>query len=199
MTLSYQFGDKLYLNITNKCTCECIFCLRDFSDGVGDGENLRLSRDATSDEVIADLKKRDLSSYAEIVFCGFGEPTENLDTLLEVGKFLKSVTSTPVRLDTNGLASLSHAKPVPPMLKGLIDIISISLNAPDANRYLELTNNIFGVSAFSALLDFAAGCKEYIPDVRFSIVDVLSAEETEACKRIAADMAIPLRIREIIS
>lgn len=198
MTLIYQYVDKLYLNITNKCTCACGFCLRNMSDGVGDGTNLWLDRDASAAEVIAALKERDLSQYKEIVFCGFGEPTENLEVMLEAGKFLKSATDVPVRLDTNGLASLSHGKPVPPMLEGIIDIVSISLNAPNAQRYLEITNNIFGISAFDALLSFAGECKKYIPDVRFSIVDVLTDEETAECKRISADMGIPLRIRESI-
>lgn len=198
MTFIYQYGDKLYLNITNKCTCSCGFCLRNLTDGVGDGANLWLDRDATADEVIADLKGRELSKYSELVFCGFGEPTENLGVMLEVCKFLKSSTGVPVRLDTNGLASLSHGKDIPPMLEGLIDIVSISLNAPNAQRYLEITNNVFGIHAFDAMLSFAGECKKYIPDVRFSIVDVLTEEETGDCKRVAADMGIPLRIRETI-
>lgn len=198
MTLTYQLGDKLYLNITNRCTCACTFCIRNFGDGVGDGENLRLDRDATAAEVIEDLKKRELSKYSEIVFCGYGEPTENLETMLEVCKYLKSVTTVPLRLNTNGLASLSHGNPVPPVLNGLIDIISISLNAPDAERYLELTNAVFGISAFDALLDFAEECKKHINDVHFSVVDILPPEEIEGCERIAEEIGIPLRIRSKI-
>lgn len=198
MTLTYQLGDKLYLNITNKCTCACTFCIRNLGDGVGDGENLRLDREATAAEVMEDLKKRELSNYSELVFCGYGEPTENLETVLEVCEYLKSVTTTPLRLNTNGLASLSHSKPVPPMLGGLIDIISISLNAPNAERYLELTNAVFGISSFDAMLDFAKECKEYIPDVHFSVVDILAPEEIEGCKRIAEETGVPLRIRSKI-
>lgn len=195
MTLTYQLDDKLYINLTNQCTCACVFCVRNLGDGIGDGENLRLDRDATAEEVIADLQKRALSQYSEIVFCGYGEPTENLDAMLAVCAYLKSVTEIPLRLNTNGLASLSLGKAVPPLFDGLIDIISISLNAPTAARYNEVTHPAFGEAAFDALLAFAAECKRYIPTVQFSVVDILTPEEIEACKRIAAEMEIPLRVR----
>ena len=196
MTISYVLGGNLYLNITNKCNCACVFCVRNLSDGVGDGGNLWLEHEPTSAEVIEDIRKRDLSKYGEVVFCGYGEPTESLDVLLEVCRFLKgSYPEIPVRLNTNGLCDLSHEKQTAPMLKGLVDAVSISLNAPDSKRYREVTNPVFGEEAFDAMLGFAKSAKEVIPDVMFTVVSVLTEEELSRCKSLAASRGIPLRVR----
>lgn len=199
MTISYQLGDKLYLNITNKCQCACTFCIRREGDGVGDGENLWLEREPSESEVVEDLKKRELKKYRELVFCGYGEPTECLDVMLGVCKWLKQTEpEIPVRLNTNGLAELSHGKAVAPLLEGLVDIVSISLNAPDAKRYQEVTRSKFGERAFDSMLSFAADCKRYVPEVVFSVVDVITPHEIEACEKLAAKMDIPLRVRGMI-
>ena len=196
MTISYTLGGSLYLNITNKCNCACVFCIRNVSDGVGDSESLWLPHEPTAAEVIDDLKKRDLSKYGEVVFCGYGEPTESLDVLLSVCRFLKeNHPGIPVRLNTNGLSDLSHKKQTVPLLKGLVDAVSISLNAPDAKRYQEVANPSFGEQAFDAMISFAKSAKEVIPSVMFTVVNVLADEELSRCKKLAADLKIPLRVR----
>lgn len=197
MTTSYRLGDNLYLNITNKCNCACVFCIRAGGDGVGDGDNLWLRREPTAAEVIEDLKKRELSDYGELVFCGYGEPTENLDVMLEVCGWLRSEhPEVRIRLNTNGLSELSLQKPVAPLFNGLIDSVSVSLNAADAKRYMELTRPAFGEKSFDAMLKFASDCKRYVPDVVFSVVNVMPAEEIEQCRAVAAGVGIPLRVRE---
>lgn len=197
MTLSYRLGDNLYLNITNKCDCACVFCIRAGGDGVGDGDNLWLPREPSAQEVIEDLKKRKLSDYRELVFCGYGEPTENLETMLEICRWLRlEYPKVKVRLNTNGLCELSLQKPVAPLLEGLVDTVSISLNASNAKRYQELTRPAFGEISFDAMLKFASECKNYVPNVVFSVVDVLPPEEIEKCRAVAAGVGIPLRVRE---
>lgn len=197
MTLVYALGDKLYLNITNRCHCACTFCIRQEGDGVGDGDNLWLKREPSAGEVIADIKKRELRDYREVVFCGYGEPTENLPVLLEVAGWLKANAAfMPVRLNTNGLADLYHDEPVAPRLKGLIDIVSISLNAPDAVRYTDVTRPQAGEKAFDAMLRFAKDCKGYLPQVVFSVVDVLPEAEIAECQKLCDSVGIPLRVRQ---
>jgi len=196
MTISYTIANSLYLNITNKCNCACVFCVRNLSDGIGDGDNLWLDHDPSADEVIADIKKRGPLKYDEVVFCGYGEPTESLDVLLSVSRFLKeNYPQIPVRLNTNGLSDLSRGKQTAPLLKGLVDAVSISLNAPNRQRYSEVTNPVFGEAAYDAMIRFAKSVKESVPRVTFTVVNVLSKEELTECEKLAADMGIPLRVR----
>lgn len=199
MTLTYQLGDKLYLNITNRCNCACEFCIRGGHDGVGDGENLWLEHEPSASEVISELEKRDLTAYKEVVFCGYGEPTENFDAMLKICRWLKdNAKAVPVRLNTNGLCDLSAGKPVAHLLEGLIDIVSISLNAPDAKRYQEITRSAFGEAAFDAMLAFAVDCKKYIPKTLFTVVDVLTDDETARCEKLADSMGIAFRVRRMV-
>lgn len=196
MTITYRFANNLYLNITNRCSCDCTFCIRLDSDGVGDGDNLWLEREPTVEEIIAALKEQDLTQYGSVVFCGYGEPTERLDVVLKVCRYLKSLPKAPpIRLNTNGLSDLINGRETAPLLEGLVDTVSVSLNAPNAKRYLEIVNPVFGEGSFEAMLQFAQACKRYVPSVIFSVVDVLSAEETEACETLAALVDIPMRLR----
>lgn len=196
MTIAYQLDKNLYLNITNLCSCNCVFCIRQEHDGVGDGGNLWLEHEPSVPEIIRALEGYDLSRYGEIVFCGYGEPTERLDVMLEVCKYLRSHPAKPaIRLNTNGLADLIHKKETAPLLDGLVDTVSISLNAPTAERYLEVTQPAFGIDSFAAMLRFAEGCKRHVPHVVFSLVDVLRPGEADACRSIADSLGIPLRVR----
>lgn len=195
MTIAYTIGAKLYLNITNKCHCRCVFCLRSFGDGVNPGESLWLEHEPEIHEIKTALKDRILNEYDEIVFCGYGEPTERLETLLEIAAYIKGKTTTPIRLNTNGLCDLINGKPVAPLLAGFIDIVSISLNAPAKERYVQLCRPAFGEESFDALLSFAAACKKQRITVGFSIVDVIQDDEIDRCRELAAGMGIPLRVR----
>lgn len=188
----YEYGDGLYVNLTNRCPCRCTFCIRSQTDGLGTAGCLWLDHDPSADEVMEAFQQFDLSSYGEVVFCGYGEPLCALETLLEVCKWLKKM-GIRTRVNTNGLGDVIHQKPTVPLLKGLVDVMSISLNAPDAARYDALCNpSVEG--AYDAMLAFARECKGAF-DTRFSVVDVIPPEEIERCKTIAAEMGIPLRVR----
>lgn len=198
MTILYKVNKSLYINITNACPCACVFCVRLEHDSVGECENLWLEHEPSLDEILKEFEKHDLESYDQIVFCGYGEPLERLDIVIEIAKWIKERSKTPIRVNTNGLADLIHKKETAYLLEGLVDAISISLNAPDAKSYLEIARPCFGESAYSSLLHFAAACKKVIPKVAFSVVDVISPEQILACRKLAGEMGIPLRVRTMI-
>lgn len=198
MTILYKVNKSLYINITNACPCACVFCVRLEHDSVGECENLWLEHEPSLEEILNEFEKHDLESYEEIIFCGYGEPLERLDVVIEVAKWIKGRSTIPVRVNTNGLADLIHGKETAYLLEGLVDAISISLNAPDAKTYLEISRPSFGEVAYSSLLHFATACKKVIPQVSFSVVDVISKEQIEACSKLADEMGIPLRVRRMI-
>ena len=192
----YEFGGSLYINLTNKCPCDCVFCIRGQTDGVGSAPSLWLKDEPTAGQVIAILEEHELAGYAEVVFCGFGEPFCALENLLEVCRHLRKKNGgPPVRINTNGLGDLINGRATAPLLEGLVDVVSISLNASDAQKYNELCRPTFGEGAFEAMLAFAADCKNYVPQVKFSIVDTIGEDETARCREIAQRIGIPLRIR----
>lgn len=194
----YTYTGSVYLNITNKCPCSCIFCIRSNGDGLGSAETLWHKKDPTIEEIKAEIDSFDFSGYDEVVFCGYGEPTQALDNLIETAKYLKEKYGLKIRLNSNGLSDLINGKPTAHLLEGLVDCISISLNAPDAKSYHRVTRSRFGEDAFPAVLKFAEDCKKYIPNVKFTAVDVISEEEIAECRTIADKMEIPLRIRKWI-
>lgn len=199
MTISYAVGKNLYLNLTNRCPCACTFCIRSFGDGAYGSDPLWLEHEPSYEEVCADLQQRDLSSYQEVVFCGFGEPTERMELLQQVAAYLKAHGVSCIRLNTNGLADLIYGKPMAHALQGYVDVVSVSLNAGTAAEYEAVTRPKFGTAAFPAMQQFAVACKQYVPNVMFSVVDVLPESELEAAKELAAKLDIPLRIRKFDS
>lgn len=199
MTISYAVGKNLYLNLTNRCPCACTFCIRSFGDGAYGSDPLWLEHEPSYEEVCADLQQRDLSSYQEVVFCGFGEPTERMELLQQVAAYLKAHGVSCIRLNTNGLADLIYGKPMAHALQGYVDVVSVSLNAGTAAEYEAVTRPKFGAAAFPAMQQFAVACKKYVPNVMFSVVDVLPESELEAAKELAAKLDIPLRIRKFDS
>lgn len=200
MTIFYELYDALYVNITNKCPCSCVFCIRDHSDVIKDSEPMWFEdEEPTIDQIKKDFERFDIEKYSEIVFCGYGEPTERMDILVQTAKFIKEKTDKKIRLNTNGLSDLIlHRENTANELKGLIDTVSISLNAPDSKRYLEITNSCFGEKSFESMLKFAADAKKVIPNVIFTLVDIISADEIKKCREIADKMGIPLKVREYI-
>ena len=159
--------------------------------------SLWLEREPSVDEVKDEFLKFDIDKYNEIVFCGFGEPTERLDDLLEVCRFIKNTyNNKTIRINTNGLSDLIHKKDTTPMFDGLIDIVSISLNTPDKERYLELTRNKFGIDSFDAMLNFAKNVKKHVREVILSTVaTTLTTEEEQKCADICASIGVTYRIR----
>ncbi|MBR6044982.1 MAG: TIGR04100 family radical SAM protein [Ruminococcus sp.] len=199
MTLSYEVGKGLYLNITNKCPCSCTFCLRQNGDTAYGSDPLWLEHQPTAREVIENLSHRDLDSYEEIVFCGYGEPTTELEILKEVSAYIRSVTKTPIRINTNGLSDLIHGRDTAAEFKGVCDVISISLNAPTSAEYHAVTRPSFkGVDSFEALLTFAKNVKQYVPDVVLTVVDIIGEEKVERSRRLAESIGVRLRVREYI-
>ena len=197
MTILYKVHNNLYVNLTNRCPCACTFCLRQNMDTVThDEQTLWLEHEPTVEEVKAEFAKFDLSEYEEVVFCGYGEPTERLDALLEIAKFVKENYQKPIRINTNGLANLIWKKDVTPELKGLVDTISISLNTPNADRYHELVRSKFGDQSFDAMLAFAKEATQYVPHVVLTTVDTtLTKEEEVQCRKICEDLGVTYRIR----
>lgn len=192
----YTMGDSLYVNLTNKCPCRCTFCIRQNGDGVGSADNLWFDHEPSLEQIMAAFSKVHLAQYKELIFCGYGEPTCALDNLLAVCRYVRSISRIPIRLNTNGLSDLMYKKPTAPLLKGLLDSVSISLNAPDAVKYNAVTRPSFGEPAFESMLSFARECKKVVPHVMFSVVDVISPSDIEACQKLADSMEIPLRVRK---
>ena len=194
----YTYEGSLYMNITNKCPCSCIFCIRSNGDGLGSAETLWHKKDPTLDEIKTEIDNFDFSGYDEIVFCGYGEPTQALDNLIASAKYIKEKHNIKIRVNSNGLSDLINGKETAKLFEGIVDTISISLNAPDAESYQRVTRSKFGLDAFPAIIKFAEDCKKYIPNVKFTVVDVIGNEEVEKCKKIADEMGIPLRVRKWI-
>jgi TatD family-associated radical SAM protein len=189
--IAYRIGESLYLNITNRCPNHCVFCIRETKKGVG--YNLWLEEEPSNEEVIAAIGNP--ADYQEIVFCGYGEPLLRPDVVVAVSRWLKAHGSKKIRINTNGLAELCLKQPIVPQLSGLIDEISISLNAHDATEYLKLTESPFGEKAFPAVLDFAEKCKMIIPRVILSVVDYPGVD-TEKAAIVAKKLRTEFRIRQ---
>lgn len=195
MTILYDYKESLYVNITNQCPCACVFCIRKETDHVGNSDSLWLDHEPTVDEVKNEFKKFELENYDEVVFCGYGEPLVRLNEVIEVSKYIRSISDIKIRINTNGLSDLIHDKKTAVLLKDNIDSVSISLNAPNKTRYNEVTKPKFGEKSFDALLDFANDCKKYIEEVNFSVVDEISDEEIKQSQDLADKMNIALRVR----
>lgn len=196
MTILYEVYNNLYVNMTNRCPCACTFCLRQTRDEMNHSGSLWLEREPSVEEVKEEFKKFDMTKYKELVFCGFGEPTERLDDMLQVAAFAKEQFHIKTRINTNGLGSLVNGRDIAPELEGRIDTVSISLNTPNAQRFLELTRSKFGEGSFQAMLDFAKEARKYVPHVVLTTVDTtLTKEEEQECQKICDDLGVTYRIR----
>lgn len=192
----YKVHDNLYVNLTNRCPCACTFCLRQTMDRVGESDSLWLKEEPDFRTVKAAFERLDLSEYNEVVFCGFGEPTERLELLLQVARYVKDAYQKPVRLNTNGLGDLINGRSIAPELAGLVDTVSISLNTPDKDAYLALVRPKFGEKSYDAMLAFARECVKYVPRVVLTTVaTTLTAEQEAACAEICREIGATYRIR----
>ena len=204
MTITYEYEGALYVNLTNKCNCNCEFCLR---RGKAEGsiyteDSLWLEREPSREEALESFLSRDVCSYREIVFCGYGEPTYRLDMILWLVDRLKEKFGDklpPVRINTNGHANLIQGRNVCSELKGRIDTLSISLNATNAADYVALCHPIQGEAAYQAMLDFAKESAAYVSNVVMTIVDKdKTREEIDQCFAIAEELVVTLRVRSFI-
>ncbi len=198
MTITYTIGNSLYLNITNACTNNCDFCIRNNSQSVGDAENLWLEKEPTKEEIWDNISKRDLSIYKEVVFCGFGEPLIRLDELLWVCQNIKKHSNISIRVNTNGQVNLIFGQNVTQKFKGLIDVLSISLNAKNSQDYIKICHPVYGIKTFESILTFAKESKKYVKEVIFTVVDNLPKEDIEICRNISNDIGVKFRVRHLI-
>lgn len=196
MTISYEVGNNLYLNLTNKCPCACTFCIRNNADGAYGSDPLWLEHEPSVDEILDNLNSRNLSEYTEIVFCGYGEPTCRLDTVLAVAHDLKARPHCPLlRINTNGLGDLINGKSTSKELCGIMDIISISLNAGTEDEYMKVTRPKFE-NAWEAMQKFTADCvNEKTSEIIMSVVDIIPQEQIEASRKLAESLGAKLRVR----
>ena len=196
MTITYEGRNSIYVNITNRCPCDCVFCLRHNKDHVFNADSLWLEREPSVKEICDSIEAWDLTKYDEVVFCGYGEPTERLDDLLQVASYIKSKGETKIRINTNGLTDLICKEKTSHKLKGLIDTVSISLNATNKEDYFKMVRPKFGIDSYDAMLSFAKDCTQYVPEVIMTIVDVVtSKEEQAACQKICESIGATLRVR----
>ena len=189
--IAYPIRDSLYLNITNRCTNKCTFCTRNDSNYVM-GHKLKLSKEPTYNEIIKELI--DVEKYKEIVFCGYGESTLRLNILKEISKYIKNKNKN-IRLVTNGQGNLINKRSIAKELKGLIDIVSVSLNTYNEKDYNNLCCSVFKEKAYNSVLEFIIECKEQGIKVELSCLDFIGKEAVEKCRNIAKKLNVDFRLR----
>jgi TatD family-associated radical SAM protein len=189
----------MYINLTNLCTNDCIFCIRSLNEQVA-GSNLNLSSENVSyDDVISQIKEKMIPEIKEIVFCGYGEPLLKLDLIKKIAAFTKeNYPQIPTRINTNGQANVIYKRNIVPELKGLIDKVSISLNSDNAKQYQELSKSKFGENVYEEIKKFAKLCSEAGIDTSMSIVTGYKNNIIDVynCQKIAEELGVKLRIRE---
>lgn len=190
-------GKNIYVNMTNKCPCNCVFCLRHTKE-VEEGNELWLKEGEPDVDTVLELfSQYDLSVINELVFCGYGEPLERLeDVCAVIGALKQKYPELKVRVNTIGLANLIYGRDVTPELSGKVDTISISLNAPNAEEFLELTRSRFGIESYEALKEFAVLAKRYVPNVVMTVVEkVMPEDKIQKCQEICDELGVTLRVR----
>lgn len=188
--IAYPIRRSLYLNVTNRCSNECVFCAK-HQGYVVKGHRLALDVEPDAEAVKAAIG--DPGEWEEIVFCGYGEPLLRLDLVKEVSAWLKAQGAR-VRVNTDGQANLVHGRNVLPELEGLVDALSISLNAPDAATYERLCRSPFGDAGFEAMCAFVQEAPRWVPQVTATAV-ALPGLDVQACERLATSLGVPFRRR----
>lgn len=206
MDYAYRFAsrDRLYLNVTNRCTNRCSFCVRNFQPGLGDGRLWGGSEPGLEDLLDAVDRRGGADKFSEIVWCGFGEPTFRLDLILEASPVFRAA-GTRVRLDTNGHACLIHDRDVLPALAAVLDEVFVSLNAPSCERYIELCRpsdddldrDLEPERFWHSMMEFLARSIGQFDEVQASVVGhVLEMDEIDACRDLAESLGCHhLRVR----
>lgn len=207
MTLTYEVGNNLYINITNRCPCSCVFCIRKNDDGAYGSDSLWLEQEPDLAQMQEALSHRDLSKYKEIVFCGYGEPLMRLAFVCELAAYLKRIRpGIFLRLNTNGLAEIYNPEEAfaggtsaAQKIAAVFDKVSISLNGGSGEVYNRVTKPSGDKGrAYGAMLSFAQNCKNYGAQVIFTVVDVISPEEIREAEKMAETVGIPMEVRAYI-
>lgn len=201
MTITYTVGNGLYVNITNRCPNNCTFCIRNNGEGAYGSDSLWLDREPAEDEIFESIVSSDPTKYSELVFCGYGEPTERLDTLIAVAKRVKaSYPALPIRVNTNGLSDLINGRDTSADFEGAVDVLSVSMNAATPEKYQEVCLSKFGLEAYGAMLEFCKNAKHHVKKVLLTVVEgTISNEEIEICRKNANAAGVELRVREYIA
>ncbi len=189
--LAYAIDQRLYLNITDRCTLVCAFCPKTQGVLQVKGYDLTLDRRPTASEVIAAIG--DPGGYEQVVFCGYGEPTLRLKVLLEVATWVRGF-DVPVRVNTDGLANLAHKRDVLPELGACVNSLSVSMNAQNAEVYARHCQPQLPGS-FEAMLDFLRLAPEFIEDVTATAIKGLDGVDIPACRRLAGSLGVKFRER----
>ena len=196
MTITYKVKNGIYVNMTNRCPCACTFCLRQNGPGVFGSDSLWLEHEPTVQEVIESIDSWDLSKYDEVVFCGYGEPTERLPELLELARHIKAKYGKQIRLNTNGLADLIWGRPTAPDLAGVVDAVSVSMNEADAQSYYDLCHPEFGLKSYDAVIKYIEDVREYVPYVAVSVVTgAITSASVAACRAKADELGVVFKMR----
>lgn len=192
----YTLEGGVYLNITNKCPCNCAFCIRSKGDAVGEAKKLWFDTEPTMEEIKKAIDDFDFTEVDSAVFCGYGEPTNAYENLIQSARYIKDINpNIKLRLNTNGLSDLINGKSTAEELSGLFDCISVSLNEPTSEKYDKITRNIYKGKAFDAMLEFTRQCVKYCKKVRMTVVDVISAEEIEQARAVCESTGAEFVVR----
>ena len=192
MSIVYDYFGGLYINITNRCPNACEFCIRNFTNALGDADSLVLKEDPTGEEVKKELESWDVRAYDEVVFCGYGEPTERLPEVLELARHIKAKYGRQIRINTNGLADLIWGRPTAPDLKGVVDAVSVSMNEADAQKYYDLCHPKFGLQSYDAVIKYIEDVRDYVPSV---VTSAISSESINICRAKAAELGVVFKLR----
>lgn len=192
----YTLEGGTYFNITNRCPCNCAFCIRSKGDAVGEAKRLWFDEEPTFEEIKRAIDAYDFTRVNSAVFCGYGEPTCALENLLKAARYVKQINpAIKLRLNTNGLSDLINGRPTAKDICAVIDIISVSLNETDSDKYDKITRNIYPGKAFDAMLRFTAACVQEGNEVRMTVVDVISGEEIEKARKICEGLGAAFVVR----
>ncbi len=194
-TITYTYHGNLYVNLTNRCASACSFCIKQKWDWKYRGKDLRLKHEPTAQEVIKAIGNP--KKCPEIVFCGYGEPTLRAEVLKEVAAWVKK-NGGKVRVNTTGLANLFYDRNIVPELKGLVDAISVSLNAGNTKDYLRIQRPQFGARSYRGVLAFIRQCKKYIPEVTITCIP-LPGLDISKCPLIAKKLGVLYRERPYLN
>jgi len=190
-TVSYVFGDNLYLNITNRCMMACPYCIKHKWANKFKGNDLKLEKEPSCKEVIEDLG--DPRKYNEIIFCGYGDSLVNLESVKKISKWIKG-NDGKVRINTAGLANRYYGKNILPELNGLVDVISISLNGSNPKEHNELNHPMFKEESFNEIIKFAEEAKNHIPKVVITAVEFPGFDISKV-KKIAKEVGVWFKMR----
>lgn len=192
----YTLDGGTYFNLTNKCPCNCAFCIRSKGEAVGSAKRLWFDKEPTFEEIKEAVDNYDFKNVNSAVFCGYGEPTCALENLIKTAKYVKKINpDIKLRINTNGLSDLINGRPTAKEICEVIDIISVSLNETESDKYDEITRNIFPGKAFNSMLNFTKDCVNEGNEVRMTVVDVIPEEEIEKSRKLCESLGAKFIVR----